>query len=227
MQFRKKKKKKKKKSKKKKAPVELEVEDGDAEVPDLQDLQDLPTLEELQAEPLEDGDVDAENVREGMALWAPTLFILLPGVTTAVVGTVRVATRRGAVPAELDPSTGAGEAIRHGAKPGSTPAPVLSRCCFCLRGAVAEASDARRGEAARLQEMLPSADAAEGVQIAKRILQLLDEEGIADLTLRGLACSEAVRHCQRLGDLQRAQSWAKQAYIFYSQAGPQVQSRLL
>lgn len=29
----------------------------------------------------------------------------------------------------------------------------------------------------RLQEMLPSADAAEGVQIAKRILQLLDEEG--------------------------------------------------
>ncbi|CAK9082526.1 unnamed protein product [Durusdinium trenchii] len=98
-------------------------------------------------------------------------------------------------------------------------------CVACdVASAVAEASDARRGEAARLQEMLPSADAAEGVQIAKRILQLLDEEGIADLTLRGLACSEAVRHCQRLGDLQRAQSWAKQAYIFYSQArGPESQ----
>ena len=40
-----------------------------------------------------------------------------------------------------------------------------------------ETSDARRVEVARLQENLPAADPAEGVEMAQRVLQLLDEEG--------------------------------------------------
>lgn len=42
---------------------------------------------------------------------------------------------------------------------------------------VVSTSDARRVEVARLQENLPAADPAEGVEMAQRVLQLLDEEG--------------------------------------------------
>jgi len=85
-----------------------------------------------------------------------------------------------------------------------------------------ETSDARRVEVARLQENLPAADPAEGVEMAQRVLQLLDEEGISDLTLRGLACTEAVRHCEALAQPGEARRWAEKAYSFFSKARGQT-----
>ena len=54
----------------------------------------------------------------------------------------------------------------------------LCSCPACsVENDVVSTSDARRVEVARLQENLPAADPAEGVEMAQRVLQLLDEEG--------------------------------------------------
>jgi len=96
----------------------------------------------------------------------------------------------------------------------------LCSCPACCHTDI-ETSDARRTEIARLQENLAAAQPADGVEMAKRVLQLLDDEGVPDLTLRGLACTEAVRHCETLSDPQQARSWAEKAYDFFSKArGP-------
>lgn len=96
----------------------------------------------------------------------------------------------------------------------------LCSCPACCHTDI-ETSDARRTEIARLQENLAAAQPADGVEMAKRVLQLLDDEGVADLTLRGLACTEAVRHCEALADPEQARSWAEKAYDFFSKArGP-------
>jgi len=99
----------------------------------------------------------------------------------------------------------------------------LCSCPACsVENDVVSTSDARRVEVARLQENLPAADPAEGVEMAQRVLQLLDEEGISDLTLRGLACTEAVRHCEALAQPGEARRWAEKAYSYFSKARGQT-----
>ncbi|CAJ1336242.1 unnamed protein product [Effrenium voratum] len=75
------------------------------------------------------------------------------------------------------------------------------------------ASDARRIEIRRLMEQ-------GGKHSAEEVLRLMDEEGLADLTLRGLACLDAAAELRR-ADPVAAARWARKAYVCFSRSrGP-------
>ncbi|CAE7260538.1 set5, partial [Symbiodinium necroappetens] len=82
-------------------------------------------------------------------------------------------------------------------------------------------SDKNRVAIARLEEELcreGPADPERGLRCAEQLLATIDEEGLSDKMLRGLACYEAMEMALRLGDEEAVKSWANKAELYISQA---------
>eukprot|EP00439_Symbiodinium_sp_Y106_P009584 s4112_g1.t1 len=82
-------------------------------------------------------------------------------------------------------------------------------------------SDQNRVAIARLEEELcreGPANPERGLRCAEQLLATIDEEGLSDKMLRGLACYEAMEMALRLGDEEAVKSWANKAELYISQA---------